>query len=163
MALEVGAKLPDATLLTLEEDGRPVTVELKDKLAGRKVVIFALPGAFTGTCSTAHFPSFTRNAEALRGKGVDEIICLSVNDPFALSAWGQQLGGMDAGITMLADAESTLTGALGMAFSAPAVGLIARSLRYAIVVEDGTITHVGADPGPGTCDLSAGEAVLEAL
>lgn len=163
MGLEVGAQMPDATLLTLGEDGRPVAVELGDKLKGRKVVIFALPGAYTGTCSTSHFPSFTRNADALRGKGVDEIICLSVNDPFALSAWGRELGSEASGITMLADPETKLTSALGVAFSAPAVGLIARSQRYAIVVDDGKISHVGLDDSPGTCDLSAAERIVDAL
>lgn len=163
MGLEVGMKMPEATLLTLTDDGAPVEVSLHEKLAGRKVVIFALPGAHTGTCSTAHFPSFTRTASPIRDKGVDEVICLAVNDPFVLSAWGHALGSADAGITMLADPETKLTGELGMAFSAPQVGLIARSHRYAIIVDDGAITHVGADDSPGTCDLSAGERILEAL
>ncbi len=162
MALEVGMKLPDETLLTMSADG-PKPVALKSKLDGRKVVIFALPGAFTGVCSTAHFPSFVRTADQLREKGVDEIICLSVNDPFALSAWGEQLGAPDAGITMLADSEAKLTKALGQDFSAPPVGLIERSKRYAIVVDNGEITHVGEEASPGECDISGGERVLEAL
>lgn len=163
MGLEVGTEMPEVTLLTLGPDGGPVEVSLSDKLKGRKVVIFAVPGAYTGTCSTSHFPSFSRNADALRAKGVDEIICLSVNDPFVLSAWGRELGSEAAQITMLADPETKLTSAVGVAFSAPGVGLIARSQRYAIVVDDGTISHVGLEDSPGSCDISAGERILEAL
>lgn len=163
MALEVGATFPGDAVLTLGDDGRPAPVDLGEKLAGRKVVIFALPGAFTGTCSTAHMPSFVRTADQIRAKGVDEVICLSVNDPFTLAAWGTQLGADKAGITMLADAESKVTKALGMAFSAPPVGLIDRSKRYVTVVEDGKITHVGEEASPGECQLSSGEAVLDAL
>ncbi|WP_172297482.1 peroxiredoxin [Pseudoruegeria sp. HB172150] len=163
MALEVGATYPAGTVLTTGPDGRPVAVELGEKLTGRKVVIFALPGAFTGTCSTAHMPSFVRTADALRGKGVDEVICLSVNDPFTLSAWGTQLGADGAGITMLADAGGEVTKELGQDFTAPPAGLYGRSKRYVVVVEDGTITHVGAEPNPGECSVSSGEAVLEVL
>ncbi len=162
MALKVGDRFPGGTVLTMNGE-RPVQLDLSDRLKGRKVVLFALPGAFTGTCSTAHLPSFVRNAEAIRAKGVDEVICLSVNDPFTLSAWGTQLGADGAGITMLADAEGQVTQALGQAFDAPPAGLIGRSNRYAAIIEDGIITHVGAEPGPGECAISSGEEVLEAL
>ncbi|MDF0596012.1 peroxiredoxin [Psychromarinibacter halotolerans] len=163
MALEVGDTFPGGTVLTLDADGRPTPVELGEKLEGRKVVIFALPGAFTGVCSTAHMPSFVRTADDIRGKGVDEVICLSVNDPFTLSAWGTQLGADDAEISMLADAGGEVTKALGQDFTAPPAGLYGRSKRYVCVVENGKITHVGAEPNPGECQISSGEAVLEAL
>ena len=91
MGLEVGMPLPPATLVRLGETG-PETVDLQDYIAGRKVIVFGLPGAFSGTCSTAHMPSFVRTAEAFRDKGVDEIICVSVNDPFVLKAWGEATG-----------------------------------------------------------------------
>lgn len=162
MGLEVGQAFPDGSVLTMGGE-RPAQVDLGDKLKGRKVVIFALPGAFTGTCSTAHLPSFVRTAKAIREKGVDEVICLSVNDPFTLSAWGTQLGADEAGITMLADADGSVTRALGQDFSAPQAGLIGRSKRYVAVIEDGTITHVGAEAAPGECAISSGEAVLDAL
>lgn len=162
MALDVGADYPGGEVLTMGANG-PEAVDLGEKLKGRKVVIFALPGAFTGTCSTAHFPSFVRTAGELKEKGVAEIICLAVNDPFTLSAWGKQLGGEEAGITMLADPEGKVTKAAGMEFSAPPVGLIGRSKRYVVVVEDGKITHVGEEPAPGQCDISSGESVLKAL
>ncbi len=162
MGLQVGDKFPVATVLTMGGT-RPAPVDLEEKLKNRKVVIFALPGAFTGTCSTAHLPSFVRVADKLREKGVDEVICLSVNDPFTLSAWGSQLGADEAGITMLADSEGEVTRALGQEFSAPPAGLIGRSKRYAVVVEDGVITHVGAEEKPGVCEMTSGEAVLETL
>ena len=100
MAISQGDTLPDATLIYLSDEG-PATVRLSDKTKGRKVVIFALPGAYTGVCSTAHVPSFIRTKDQFTAKGVDEIICLSVNDPFVLKAWGEATGATDAGITML--------------------------------------------------------------
>ena len=153
--------LPDATLARMGAKG-PEQVQLSECLKGRKVVLFALPGAFTGTCSTAHLPSFMRTADAFRTKGVDEIVCLSVNDPFVLQAWGESTGAAKAGITLLGDAEGTFTRAVGMEFSAPQIGLIGRSNRYALVVEDGVITQANIDE-PLQCDRSTGEALLEAI
>jgi glutaredoxin/glutathione-dependent peroxiredoxin len=101
------------------------------------VVIFAVPGAFTPTCHSAHVPSFIRTKAGFDAKGVDEIICVSVNDPFVMKSWGEATGATAAGITMLSDATSTLTKALGLDFSAPPVGLIDRSKRYAMQVVDG--------------------------
>lgn len=161
MTLTTGQKLPDATLGVWTADG-PATVQLSDKLAGRKVVLFALPGAFTGTCSTSHLPSFMRTADAFKAKGVDEIICLSVNDPFVLGAWGDATGATAAGITLLGDADGSFTKALGQDFTAPAIGLVGRSNRYAALVEDGTVTALSVDE-PGVCDLSTGERFLETL
>jgi peroxiredoxin len=161
MTISVGDTLPDATLVTMSETG-PATVSLKERLKGRKVVIFALPGAFTGTCSTAHMPSFVRTADAFRAKGVHEIICLSVNDPFVLKAWGDTTGAAKAGITLLGDADASLTRALGMTFSAPQIGLIDRSNRYAVVVENGVVTAANIDK-PGECNISTGEAMLEVI
>ena len=161
MPISVGDKLPDATLVTMAESG-PATVSLQAKLKGRKVVLFALPGAFTGTCSTAHMPSFVRTADALRAKGVDEIICISVNDPFVLRAWGDTTGAARAGITLLGDADGAFTKALGMQFSAPQIGLIDRSSRYAVLVQDGVVVAANIDK-PGECNISTGEAMLEAV
>ncbi|MEM1432125.1 MAG: peroxiredoxin [Pseudomonadota bacterium] len=161
MPLDVGQPLPDADLLTMGPDG-PTTVSLSERIAGKTVVLFALPGAFTGTCSTAHMPSFTRTADAFREKGVDEIVCLSVNDPFAMSAWGRATGADEAGITMMCDANGAFTEAVGMSFSAPPVGLYNRSNRYALVLKDGVIAHANIDE-PGVCEMSTGEALLEKL
>jgi glutaredoxin/glutathione-dependent peroxiredoxin len=161
MTLSVGGTLPDTDLVTMGANG-PETVSLGAKLAGRKVVVFGLPGAFTGPCTTAHIPSFIRTADKFRAKGVEEIICIAVNDPFVLKAWGEATGATKAGITHLGDAEGKLTHALGMEFTAPHLGLIGRSNRYALVLEDGVITHVNID-NPGECNISKGEELLEKL
>ena len=161
MKIAVGERMPDATLCRMGDDG-PETVQLSDLLNGRKVVVFALPGAFTGPCSTAHVPSFIRTAAQLRDKGVDEIICISVNDPFVLKAWGEATGAAEAGIAMLGDADGSMTRALGLEFTAPHLGLIGRSNRYAALVEDGVIAVANVDK-PGACEISTGEELLARL
>lgn len=162
MTITQGDRLPDATLTRMGTDG-PETVQLGELAAGRKLIIFAVPGAYTGVCTTAHVPSFVRTAGQFADKGVDEIICISVNDPFVMGAWGEATGAAAAGITMLGDAESTFTKAMGMDFSAPPAGLIDRSKRYAMIVDDGTITLLSEEENPGQCDVSAGEALLKAM
>jgi cytochrome c peroxidase len=160
MTIAVGDPLPDATLIAMGAEG-PEQVALADKVKGRKVVIFAVPGAYTGVCTTAHVPSFIRTREAFTQKGVDEIICVAVNDPFVMQAWGESTGASAAGITMLGDPEAAFTKAVGMDFTAPPVGLIDRSRRYAMLVEDGVVTAMGVESSPGECEVSAGEALLE--
>lgn len=162
MTISKGDTLPDATLLQMGADG-PEEVKLADKTKGRKVVIFALPGAYTPTCHSAHMPSFTRNKDQFDAKGVDEVICISVNDPFVMGAWGEATGATAAGITLLGDPESSFTKAVGMDFTAPPVGLMARSKRYAMLVEDGKISLLHEEENPGACDVSAGEALLAAM
>ncbi|MEM6373886.1 MAG: peroxiredoxin [Pseudomonadota bacterium] len=162
MTISTGDKLPEATFIRMGEAG-PEEVSLSDKTAGRKVVIFAVPGAFTPTCHSAHVPSFIRTKDALMEKGVEEIICVSVNDPFIMQTWGEATGATEAGITMLADAESAFTKAIGMNFSAPPVGFVDRSSRYAMLVEDGTVSLLQVDENPGTCELSAGEGLLASM
>ncbi len=162
MTISTGTKLPDATLVKMGEKG-PEAVELSAKLKGRKVAVFAVPGAFTPTCHSAHVPSFIRTKDDFAAKGVDEIICISVNDPFVMKAWGEATGATEAGITMLSDASSTFTKAIGMDFDAPPVGLVARSKRYAMLVEDGVVTVFHPEESPGTCDVSGGEALLAAI
>ena len=159
MTISQGDQLPDATLVELGADG-PAPVSVADKTNGRKVVIFAVPGAFTPTCHSAHVPSFIRTKAQFDEKGVDEIICVSVNDPFVMKAWGEATGATEAGITMLGDAESAFTKALGMEFNAPPAGLNDRSKRYAMLVEDGEVVLLQAEESPGTCEVSAGEALL---
>ena len=162
MAISKGDTLPGATLVQMGENG-PEQVTLEDKLSGRKVVIFAVPGAFTPPCHSAHVPSFIRTKDQFAGKGVDEIICVSVNDPFVMKAWGEATGATEAGITMLGDPESAFTKAIGMDFTAPPAGLMARSKRYAMLVENGTVTLLHAEASPGECEISAGESLLEAM
>ena len=159
MTITTGDKLPDAALMRMGDDG-PESVELAERIAGRKVVIFAVPGAFTPTCHSAHVPSFVRTAGDFADKGFDEIICVSVNDPFVMAAWGEATGAGAAGITMLGDPESTFTKTIGMDFTAPPAGLLARSKRYAMLVEDGKVTRLHVEENPGACEVSAGEALL---
>ena len=162
MSITVGDALPGATLLRAGDNG-PEGVSLGDKVKGRKVVIFAVPGAYTGVCTTAHVPSFIRTKDAFAAKGVDEIICVSVNDPFVMKSWGEATGANAAGITMLADAESAFTTAIGMSFSAPPAGLINRSARYAMLIEDGVVKVLHREESPGACEISAGEGLLAAM
>ena len=160
--ISVGDQLPDATLTLIGNNG-PEQLQLSDKLKGRKVVLFAVPGAFTSTCHSAHVPSFIRTKDQFAAKGVDEIICLAGNDPFVMSIWGDNTGATEAGITMLSDAECTFTEAIGMRLDAPAAGLIGRSLRYAMLVEDGEVKVLNKEENPGQCELSAGEGLLESM
>jgi peroxiredoxin len=159
MTIAVGAKLPEATLLQMGEKG-PEAVALADKLKGRKVAIFGLPGAYTGTCSTAHVPSFMRVRGKLAEKGVDEVICVSVNDAFVMKAWGEATGATAAGITMLGDADASFTKALGLEFSVPAIGLIDRSKRYSLLAVDGVVTVLNLEENAGACEISGGETLL---
>lgn len=162
MTISKGDTLPDATLTQMGADG-PESVDLAARLKGRKVVLFAVPGAFTPTCHKSHMPSFVRTKDQFDAKGVDEIICVSVNDPFVMGQWGKATGADEAGITLLGDPELAFTKAIGMEFSAPPAGLIDRSKRYAMVVEDGKVTLLHEEENPGACDVSAGEAILAAM
>ncbi len=162
MTISEGATLPDATFLLIADAG-PGTVSMAEKLTGRKVVVFGLPGAYTGTCTSAHVPSFIRTAEAFAAKGVDEIICVAVNDPFVMKAWGAATGATAAGITMLSDADATFTKALGLAFTAPPVGFFDRSKRYALYAENGVVKVLHVEESPGVCQASGGESLLAAI
>jgi len=162
MQISKGDTIPSATLLRVGAKG-PEQIALKDLTTGKKCVIFGLPGAYTGVCSTAHVPSFVKNMDALRGAGVAEVICVTVNDPFVLDAWGRETGATAAGIQMLSDADAAFTKEIGMAFSAPPAGLIDRSQRYAMVVYDNVVQTLNIENTPGECNVSAGEAILESL
>ena len=161
MSIAVGDQLPEATLMRIGDEG-PEPVALGPVLAGRKVVIFAVPGAFTPTCHSAHVPSFIRVMDDLKAKGVDEVICISVNDPHVMRAWGEDTGATAAGITMLADPDCSFTEAVGMRFDAPPAGLLARSMRYALAAENGVVTIWHPEPERG-CVVSSGEAMRDAL
>ncbi|MGH1367911.1 MAG: peroxiredoxin [Maritimibacter sp.] len=162
MTISVGEKLPKVTLTQMGSEG-PAPVDLDTLTKGRKVVIFAVPGAYTPTCHSAHVPSFIRVKDELAAKGVEEVICVSVNDPFVLAAWGEATGANAAGIVTLSDAECALTEALGMRFDAPPAGLIARSKRFALAAEDGVVTVLHAEENSGVCEISGGEAMVAAL
>jgi peroxiredoxin len=161
MAIEVGERLPEATFLEKGIEGI-VAVPAGEAFAG-KVVIFGLPGAFTGMCSTQHVPSFIRVADRLRAKGVDAIVCVAVNDPFVMAAWSEATGAGAAGIRMLADADGSFARALGLEFSNPERGLIGRSRRYALMAEDGVVRVMNLETSRTDCELSGGETMLAAV
>ncbi len=160
MALSVGDKIPSVSLFEMTADG-PSSVSSEEFFAGRKIVLFALPGAFTPTCSAQHLPGFLNNAADIKAKGVDAIACLSVNDVFVMGAWGKDQGVGDA-IAMLADPNGDFTRAAGMEFDLTARGLGKRSRRYAIVAEDGVVTAVNAEEGGGLT-ISSAESILDVL
>ncbi|QYK41626.1 MAG: peroxiredoxin [Paracoccaceae bacterium] len=162
MTISPGDRLPDASLLRLGAEG-PEAVTLSSMIAGRKAVIFALPGAYTRTCTAAHVPSFIRTRAGFAAKGVDAVICIAVNDPFVMAAWGESTGATAAGITMLADADAGFTKSVGMAFSAPPAGFYDRSMRYALYAEDGVVKVLHVEESRGSCDISGGEALLAAI
>lgn len=158
MTIATGETFPAGQLLKLGENG-PEPVDTAS-LTGR-VAIFGVPGAFTGTCTTAHMPSFIRTADQFREKGVGRIVCLTVNDPFVADAWAKATGADAAGIEVLADADGSVTKALGLSFDAPPAGLIGRSQRFAALLKDGVVEVLEIEDLPGLCGVSAGEALLE--
>lgn len=160
MTIAVGDKLPEAKLLNQKGD-TVSEIDIAQHVAGRKVVLFGLPGAYTATCSAAHLPSFIRTAQAFRDKGVDEIICVAVNDVRVMEHWGRTSGAEAAGITMLADWDSELTRKLGLAFTAPAIGFKDRMTRCAMLLDDGEVKVLQLETEKGACDLTAGETLLE--
>lgn len=162
MTISVGDTLPDATVYEMTPEG-PKEVSFGAEIAGKKVAFFGLPGAFTGTCTSAHLPSFISVMDQLKEKGVEAVICLSVNDPFVMGAWSDSTGAGEAGIKMYGDASGALTKALGLDFDAPPAGLFGRSKRYAAYAEDGVLKVLQVEDGPGNCTVSAGGALLDAI
>jgi cytochrome c peroxidase len=162
MAMKVGQRLPEGTLLRMGDKGVE-KVPTGPYFAGRRVVLFGLPGAFTSTCSTAHVPSYMRVMAQLTARGIEEIVCVAGNDPWVMKAWGESTGAASAGITMLADPAGAWIEALGTAFDAPDVGFVRRSRRFSALVTDGVIDLWHEEAGPGVCEATAGEAMLAAL
>ena len=161
MSIKVGDKIPSATLAYMTDDG-PAEMSTSDLFSGKKVVLFALPGAFTPTCSAKHVPGFVKNADAIKAKGVDTIACLSVNDAFVMGTWGKDQGVGDK-VAMLADGSAELTKALGLELDLTARGMGVRSHRYAMVVEDGEVKSLDLEENPGGLDVSSAESVLGKL
>lgn len=159
MTISTGDTLPEGNLIKLGASG-PEAVSIADIAKGKRIVIFAVPGAYTPTCSSAHVPSFIRTKDGFAAKGIDTIVCVSVNDPFVMKAWGEATGASAAGIHMLGDADGAFTKALGLNFDAPPAGLLARSKRYAMIVDDGKVTTLHVEESPGVCEVSAGESLL---
>ena len=160
MTIKVGDRFPSVTLKYLGKEGM-AEVKTDELLAGKTVALFAVPGAFTPTCSAKHLPSFVNNAEALKAKGVDQIVCLSVNDPFVMKAWADK-NECGESVFMLPDGNATLTKALGLEMDGSGYGLGTRSQRFALIAKDGVVTHLGVEK-PGAFEVSSGEAILAAL
>ena len=161
MAIAVGDRLPDSTFKVRTPDGlKDMTTQ--ELTAGKTVVLFAVPGAFTPTCHAKHLPSFVENFEALRGKGVDTVACVSVNDAFVLEAWARQ-GGAEGKVLMLADGNASFTKAVGLDFDGSGFGLGVRSKRYAMVVRDGVVTSLEVEEAPGVMEVSGADRVLAGL
>jgi len=161
MAIKVGDTLPfDIKLKEMGEKG-PQDVSVGELFKGKKVVLFAVPGAFTPTCSMKHLPGFVEKAAAIKAKGVDEIVCMAVNDAFVMGAWGdnQKAHGK---VRMVADGNGEFSKALGLELDAKGFGMGMRSQRFALIVKDGKVEHVLVEPGPGL-NVSSAESVLGKL
>ncbi|MEE2970837.1 MAG: peroxiredoxin [Pseudomonadota bacterium] len=160
MAIQVGDKIPSGTLTTMGPDGPgPLTTE--EIFSGKKVVLFAVPGAFTPTCSVKHLPGYVQNADAIKAKGVDTVACLSVNDAFVMGAWAKDQAVGDK-VLMLADGGAALTKSLDTVLDLTERGLGIRSRRYSMVVDDGVVSHFNLEEGGGF-EVSDAETILGQL
>lgn len=160
MAIQVGDSIPSVALKHLTADGmQEITTDSLFK--GKKTVLFSVPGAFTPTCSAKHLPGFVEQADAIKAKGVEEIVCTAVNDPFVMRAWGEKHG-VEGKVTMLPDGMALLAAALGLTqeLSGPQLGV--RGQRFALVAVDGVVTHLAVEEG-GAFEVSSAEAILKAL
>ena len=161
MAIEKGSKMPEGKLTKVTADG-PDQIEASKMFGGRKVVLFAVPGAFTPTCHNSHMPPFVQRADEFKAKGVDEIAVIAVNDPFVMDEWRKSSDNMGR-ITFLADGSADYTKKLGMDLDATGHGLGIRSKRYVALIEDGTVTWMGLEDNPGEVTESGADMVLAAL
>ena len=161
MTIQVGDRLPAGTFRVMTPDG-PATKTTEDIFKGKRVVLFAVPGAFTPTCHKNHMPGYLKNAEAIRAKGIDEIIVTGVNDVFVMDAW-KKASGADGKIEFLADGSGDFAKALGLSFDASANGLGIRSRRYSMLVEDGVVKKLNIEEKPGTAELSGADNLLKQI
>ena len=159
MSIQVGDKIPACTLKTMGAEG-PADITTDEIFAGKKVVLFAVPGAFTPGCSMTHLPGYVVNADKIKASGVDSIVCMSVNDAFVMDAWGKAQNAEE--LLMLADGNGTFTATLGLELDGSGFGLGTRSQRFAMIVEDSTVTHLNVEPGAGV-DVSSAETIMGLL
>ena len=158
MTIKVGDKVPSGMFTVMGAEG-PTGISTADIFEGKKVVLFAVPGAFTPTCSMAHLPGFVVHVEDIKAKGVDTVACMSVNDVFVMHAWGQSANAEH--LMMLADGNAEFTAALGLELDGTGFGMGKRSQRFAMIVEDGIVSMLNVDAG--VLEGSSAEAVLAAL
>lgn len=161
MPIKVGDTVPNVNLYRIGEGGGPEAVPAHDVFAGKKVVLFAVPGAFTRTCSAKHLPGFVQQADAIKAKGVDEVACISVNDAAVMNAWGMAHDAPGK-ITMLSDGIAEFASAIGLSVDMSQRGYGVRSKRYAMVIDDKKVTDIAVEPS-GEYGVSSAEAVLERL
>jgi peroxiredoxin len=159
MTIQVGDRLPDVPLAIAGADG-PQPTTSGEYFRGKRVALFAVPGAYTPTCSARHLPSFVDKAQELKGQGIDEIACVSVNDPFVMAAWGKSDGSDD--ITMLADGNGAFADAVGLAMDGSKFGMGKRSQRYSMIVNDGVVEQLNVE-APGDYRASSAETMLDQL
>lgn len=159
MPIQTGQTIPSAALHVMGDEG-PQKINSDDIFKGKKVVLFAVPGAFTPGCTVTHLPGYVVNADKIKAKGVDTIACVAVNDAFVMDAWGKSQNADE--IQMLADGNGEFTKAVDLEMDAAGFGMGSRSQRYAMIVDDGKVTHLAVEDGPGV-DVSSAENILEAL
>lgn len=159
MTIKVGDRIPDVKLMKATADG-PVPVGSAEYFSGKKVALFAVPGAFTPTCSARHLPTYVEKAADLKAKGIDEIVGTSVNDPFVMANWNQAQGSDD--ITMLADGNAQFADAVGLSFDASGFGMGKRSQRYSMVINDGVVEQLNVEQ-PGDFSVSGADTILGQL
>jgi glutaredoxin/glutathione-dependent peroxiredoxin len=160
MAIKVGDKIPEGILKCIGSDGI-VNIEVGKHFSNKKIVLFSVPGAFTPTCSAKHLPGFVEYSSDILSKGVDEIICISVNDPFVMNAWEKDQNSKGR-VTLLADGNGDFTEALGLSFDGSGFGLGKRGQRFVIIIDNGTIVHLAIEEA-GSFEVSSAESVLKAL
>ena len=160
MTIKAGDKIPSATLMEMQ-DGKPTPVKTDDFFADKKVALFALPGAFTPTCSAKHVPGFVANYDALKAKGVDAIACVSVNDAFVMGAWGKDQKS-DGKVHMLADGNGDFTRAIGLEMDGTKFGMGKRSQRYSMVVDNGVVKQLNVE-APGAFEVSSADHMIALL
>lgn len=159
MAIKVGDKLPEATFTTIGADGNPKPITTAEAFGGKKVALFAVPGAFTPTCTKQHLPGFVANDMELKNKGLSAVYCTAVNDIFVLNAWGQQAGA-DGKVAMLADGSADFAKKLGLEIDLGARGMGFRSKRYSMVVDNGVVTVLNVEEAPPNHDKSSATHML---
>lgn len=159
MSIQVGDTIPAATFKIMGKEG-PENITTEDIFAGKKVVLFAVPGAFTPGCSVTHLPGFVVNADKIKAKGVDTIACMAVNDAFVMSAWGKTQNAEE--LLMLADGNAEFADALGLSMDASGFGMGKRSRRFAMIVDDGKVSYLGVEPAGGI-EVSSADNILAQL
>ena len=160
MAIQVGDRIPEATLLKATAEG-PQPVSTADYFAGRKVALFSVPGAFTPTCSVKHLPRFVERAHELKARGVDEVACVALNDVFVMQAWGSQ-SGADGKVTMLADGNGVFARALGLTMDASKFGMGERGQRWSAIIDDGIVASLNVEE-PGAFSVSSADFMLNQI